>query len=60
AYASMDSAMEGLRDNVFAYMAKPCDVELLITRIREAVAVKTRPLVHSLEGATRRDDQRGV
>jgi DNA-binding NtrC family response regulator len=37
AHASMDSAFEGLHNNVFAYMCKPCDVELLINRIREAV-----------------------
>jgi len=37
AHASMDSAFEGLHNNVFAYMCKPCDVELLVNRIREAV-----------------------
>jgi len=40
AYASMDSAFEGLHNNVFAYMCKPCDVELLVNRIREAVGWK--------------------
>jgi len=39
-YASMDSAFEGLHNNVFAYMCKPCDVELLVNRIREAVGWK--------------------
>jgi len=57
AYASMDSATEGLRDNVFAYLAKPCDIGLLINRIHEAAAMKMRPLVHSLEQSTQRDDQ---
>ena len=40
AYASMDSAFEGLYNNVFAYMCKPCDVDLLVNRIREAVGYK--------------------
>ena len=52
AYASMDSALEGLHDNVFAYMAKPCDIELLVNRIREAFARKERLSIHSLEQST--------
>jgi DNA-binding NtrC family response regulator len=40
AFASMDSALEALRDEVFAYLPKPCDIELLTNRIREAHAVR--------------------
>ncbi|GAB4349498.1 MAG: response regulator [Candidatus Abyssubacteria bacterium] len=36
AYGSMDSALQALHDEVFAYLAKPCDIDLLALRIREA------------------------
>jgi DNA-binding NtrC family response regulator len=51
AYGSMDSALEGLRDNVFAYMAKPCDIALLTNRIREAYAIKNSPHIGHQEQA---------
>ena len=60
AYASMDSALEGLHDNVFAYMAKPCDIELLINRIRESFARKEYHSIHSLEQSMKTDDQQDV
>ncbi len=41
AFGSMDSALEALRDEVFAYLSKPCDIELLALRIREAVGMKS-------------------
>jgi DNA-binding NtrC family response regulator len=48
AYESMDSALEALRDEAFAYLAKPCDIELLANRIKEAYAVgKARSRSHS-------------
>lgn len=36
--ASPESALEGLKDGVFDYLAKPCPVDLLAERIREAHA----------------------
>ncbi len=35
-HVSMDSAFEALRDDAFSYLSKPCDIELLANRIRDA------------------------
>ncbi len=40
AYPSIDSSFEVLHNNVFAYLCKPCDVDLLVNRIREAMGWK--------------------
>ena len=36
AYGSMDSAFEGLYDDAFAYLCKPCEIDLLALKICEA------------------------
>lgn len=38
AHGSIDSALAGWRDEVFAYLAKPIDVEILVEKIRDAAA----------------------
>lgn len=35
-HGNVESAMEGLQDGVFDYLRKPCNVELLASKIREA------------------------
>jgi len=35
-YGSPDSALAGLREGAFAYLTKPCDLDLLTLKIREA------------------------
>ncbi|UCD56686.1 MAG: response regulator [Candidatus Hydrogenedentota bacterium] len=35
-YGSPDSALAGLREGAFAYLTKPCDIDLLTLKIREA------------------------
>ncbi|MBI4832750.1 MAG: response regulator [Candidatus Lindowbacteria bacterium] len=35
-YGTPDSALAGLREGAFAYLTKPCDVDLLATKIRDA------------------------
>jgi CheY-like chemotaxis protein/predicted transcriptional regulator len=39
-YGSPDSALAGLREGAFAYLTKPCDVDLLATKIRDACKKK--------------------
>lgn len=35
-HGSSDSVLAGLREGAFAYLTKPCDIDLLILKIREA------------------------
>jgi len=37
-HGTMKSALEGLREGVFDYLAKPCDIDVLVTKIRDAYA----------------------
>ena len=39
-HGTPESALEGLREGVFDYLTKPCAVELLAQKIREALALK--------------------
>lgn len=39
-HGTPESALEGLRDGVFDYLTKPCAIDLLAQKIREAFAVK--------------------
>ncbi len=39
-YGSMDSVMAGRREGVFAYLTKPCAIDFLALRLREAYAKK--------------------
>jgi len=37
-YGTMKSALDGLREGVFDYLAKPCDIDVLVTKVRDAYA----------------------
>ena len=39
-HSTIDSAIKGMRLGAFDYLVKPCDIELLISRMEEAVARK--------------------
>ncbi len=39
-HGSADSAFSGLREGAFAYLTKPCDIDLLALKIREAFSRK--------------------
>lgn len=39
-HGTPDSALTGLRDGVFDYLSKPCDVDLLVEKIRDACEKK--------------------
>lgn len=39
-HGTPDSALAGLRDGVFDYLTKPCDIELLSLKIREAYTME--------------------
>ncbi len=40
-YGSLDSALEGWHEGVFAYLTKPCSIDFLMQRINEAYDKKT-------------------
>ena len=37
---TIQSGLEGYRDHVYAYLSKPCDIEILAEKIQDAVAKK--------------------
>ncbi|HUU80142.1 MAG TPA: response regulator [Acidobacteriota bacterium] len=39
-YATVESAIEGMKLGAFDYLMKPCDMEQLISKVREAAARK--------------------
>jgi DNA-binding NtrC family response regulator len=39
-HGSIRSALEGYRDHVYAYLMKPCDIDVLSEKIRDAAAKK--------------------
>lgn len=39
-HATVESAIEGMKLGAFDYLMKPCDMDQLITKVREAVAKK--------------------
>jgi DNA-binding NtrC family response regulator len=39
-YATVESAIEGMKLGAFDYLMKPCDIEQLISKVREAAARK--------------------
>ena len=41
-HSTIDSAIKGMRLGAFDYLVKPCDIDLLISKIEEAVARKRK------------------
>jgi len=41
-YSTIDSAIKGMRLGAFDYLVKPCDIDLLISKMEEAVARKRK------------------
>jgi DNA-binding NtrC family response regulator len=39
-HSTIDSAIKGMRLGAFDYLVKPCDIDLLISKMKEAVARK--------------------
>ena len=53
-HATVESAIEGMQNGAYDYMMKPCDLEQLSAKIREAVAQKRR---HEDEAVADRVDE---
>ena len=41
-HATVESAIEGLKKGAFDYLMKPCDIDLLVSKVAEAAAKKRR------------------
>jgi DNA-binding NtrC family response regulator len=41
-HATVESGIEGMKKGAFDYLMKPCDIEVLLTKVNEAAAVKRR------------------
>jgi len=39
-HGTIQSGLEGYRDHVYAYLTKPCDIDILTEKIQDAVAKK--------------------
>ena len=42
AYATVETAIEGMKLGAFDYLMKPCDIEVLLSKVEEAVAKKRK------------------
>ena len=41
-HATVESAIEGMKRGAFDYLMKPCDIEMLVSKVTEAAAKKRR------------------
>ncbi len=41
-HATVQSGIEGMKKGAFDYLMKPCDIDLLLAKVKEAAAVKRR------------------
>jgi DNA-binding NtrC family response regulator len=41
-HATVESAIEGMKRGAFDYLMKPCDIEVLVSKVAEAAAKKRR------------------
>jgi DNA-binding NtrC family response regulator len=41
-HATVESAIEGMKNGAFDYLMKPCDIDLLVGKVTEAAAKKRR------------------
>ena len=41
-HATVESAIEGMKQGAFDYLMKPCDIDLLVSKVTEAAAKKRR------------------
>ena len=39
-HATVESGIEGMKQGAFDYLVKPCDLDLLVTKVKEAAAKK--------------------
>ncbi|MBW2061491.1 MAG: response regulator [Deltaproteobacteria bacterium] len=42
AYATVETAIEGMKLGAFDYLMKPCDIEVLLSKVEEATAKKRK------------------
>lgn len=52
-HATVESAIEGMKKGAFDYLMKPCDIDLLVSKVREAASKKRRQEAKIIEAQMR-------
>ncbi|MBW1705884.1 MAG: response regulator [Deltaproteobacteria bacterium] len=55
AHATVETAIEGMRLGAFDYLMKPCDMDLLVSKVKEATARKRRHENRIIEAQVKKD-----
>ncbi len=58
-HATVESAIEGMKKGAFDYLMKPCDIELLVSKVTEAAAKKRLQEEKIIEAQMREITTRG-
>ena len=55
AHATVETGIEGMKRGAFDYLMKPCDMDLLVSKVREAAARKRRHESRIIEAQVKKD-----
>jgi DNA-binding NtrC family response regulator len=55
AHATVETGIQGMKLGAFDYLMKPCDMDLLVSKVREAVARKRRHENRIIEAQLKKD-----
>ena len=55
AHATVESGIEGMKLGAFDYLMKPCDMDLLVSKVREAAVRKRRHENRIIEAQVKKD-----
>jgi DNA-binding NtrC family response regulator len=55
AHATVETGIQGMKLGAFDYLMKPCDMDLLVSKVREAAARKRRHENRIIEAQVRKD-----
>ena len=55
AHATVEAGIEGMKLGAFDYLMKPCDMDLLVSKVREAAARKRRHENRIIEAQVKKD-----
>lgn len=58
-HATVESAIEGMKKGAFDYLMKPCDIDLLVSKVTEAAAKKRHQEEKIIEAQMREITTRG-